>query len=116
MNDFQNLPAQNDSQDQTPRSSGDNRGDRRPGGGGGGGGGRKPRKRVFFRRRKFCKFQAEKIAFIDYKDVELLRGFIPERAKILPRRQTGTSAKYQRMLTQAIKRARHMALIPFTED
>ena len=74
------------------------------------------KKKFFYRRRKFCKFQAEKIDFIDYKDVELLRGFIPERARIMPRRQTGTSAKYQRMLTQAIKRARHMALLPFTED
>ncbi|PIE90655.1 MAG: 30S ribosomal protein S18 [Acidobacteria bacterium] len=74
------------------------------------------KKKFFYRRRKFCKFQAEKIDFIDYKDVELLKSFIPERARILPRRQTGTSAKYQRMLTQAIKRARHMALLPFTTD
>jgi small subunit ribosomal protein S18 len=83
---------------------------------GGQGGPRRGKKRFFYRRRKFCKFQAEKIDFIDYKDVELLKGFIPERARIMPRRQTGTSAKYQRMLTQAIKRARHMALLPFTQD
>jgi len=81
-----------------------------------GGGPKRGKKKFFYRRRKFCKFQAEKIDFIDYKDVDLLKSFIPERARIMPRRQTGTSAKYQRMLTQAIKRARHMALLPFTED
>lgn len=94
-----------------PRSSSDHGpGDRRPMGG------KKPRKRFYFRRRKFCKFKAEKIDYIDYKDVELLRSFVPERGKIAPRRATGTSAKYQRMLSKAIKRARHLALLPFTTE
>jgi small subunit ribosomal protein S18 len=75
-----------------------------------------PRKRVFYRRRKVCKFCAERIEYIDYKDTKLLLQFIPERAKILPRRISGTCAKHQRVLQQAIKRARHLALIPFTTD
>ena len=91
--------------------------DRRRGGGGGGqGGGGRRRRRFFYRRRKFCKFQAEKIDFIDFKDVDLLRGFVPERGKIMSKRATGTSAKYQRMLAIAIKRARHLALLPYTTD
>jgi small subunit ribosomal protein S18 len=103
-----------------PSGSGDRSGDRGPRGGGGprpgGRGGGRPRRRFYYRKRKFCKFKAEKIDYIDYKDVDLLRGFIPERGKIAPRRQTGTSAKYQRMLAQAIKRARHMALLPYKTD
>ena len=75
----------------------------------------RPRK-VFFRRRKVCKFCADKIDYIDYKDVKLLQQFIPERSKILPRRISGTCARHQRFLQQAIKRARHLALIPFTTD
>ena len=74
------------------------------------------RKRVFFRRRKVCKFTAEGIEYIDYKDVKLLQSYILERAKILPRRISGTSARHQRMLRQAIQRARHLALIPYTAD
>jgi len=78
---------------------------------------RRPFKRKFlFRKKKFCKFCDEKISFIDYKDVRLLQGFIPERAKIFPRRISGTCAKHQRKLMQAIKRARLLALIPFTSD
>jgi small subunit ribosomal protein S18 len=69
-----------------------------------------------FRRRKVCKFCADKIDYIDYKDVKLLQQFIPERSKILPRRISGTCANHQRPLQQAIKRARHLALIPFTTD
>jgi small subunit ribosomal protein S18 len=57
-----------------------------------------------------------KIDYIDYKDVDLLKKFISERGKILPRRVTGTSSKYQRQLTRAIKRARQMALLPYTND
>lgn len=68
------------------------------------------------RRKKVCYFTKNNITFIDYKDVELLKKFISERGKILPRRVTGTSAKYQRMLTTAIKRARHMALLPYVVD
>jgi len=74
------------------------------------------RKKVFYRRRKVCKFTADGIEYIDYKDVKLLQQYILERAKILPRRISGTSARHQRMLAKAIKRARHLALIPFTAD
>ncbi|WP_044749266.1 30S ribosomal protein S18 [Bacillus alveayuensis] len=65
------------------------------------------------KRRKVCYFTANGITHIDYKDVDLLKKFISERGKILPRRVTGTSAKYQRKLTVAIKRARQMALLPY---
>ncbi len=68
------------------------------------------------RRRKVCYFTANGITYIDYKDVDLLRRFVSERGKILPRRVTGTSAKYQRKLTVAIKRARSMALLPFVSE
>ena len=68
------------------------------------------------KRRKVCYFTANKITKIDYKDTELLKKFISERGKILPRRVTGTSAKYQRQLTRAIKRARYMALLPYVSD
>ena len=66
-----------------------------------------------FGRRKECYFQANKVIWIDYKDYDLLRRFITDRGKILPRRITGTSAKYQRMLTKAIKLARQLALLPY---
>lgn len=68
------------------------------------------------KRRKVCYFTVNNIKHIDYKDTELLKKFISERGKILPRRVTGTSSKYQRQLTVAIKRARQMALIPYTTD
>lgn len=68
------------------------------------------------KRRKVCYFTVNKIQHIDYKDIETLKKFISERGKILPRRVTGTSAKYQRMLTQAIKRARQVALLPYTTE
>lgn len=67
-------------------------------------------------KRKTCQFCADKVESIDYKDVAKLRRFISERAKILPRRITGTCAKHQRELTVAIKRARHIAIIPFNGD
>ena len=73
-------------------------------------------KKVFFRRRKVCKFCVDKMDYIDYKDVKLLQQFTPERSKILPRRISGNCAKHQRTLQQAIKRARQLALIPFTTD
>ncbi len=72
-------------------------------------GGRKGRKKV-------CGFCVDKIETIDYKDVAKLRRYISERAKILPRRVTGTCARHQRELTVAIKRARHMALMPYVSD
>ncbi|MEI5908386.1 30S ribosomal protein S18 [Bacillus spongiae] len=65
------------------------------------------------KRRKVCYFTANGITHIDFKDVDLLKKFISERGKILPRRVTGTNAKYQRRLTRAIKRARTMALLPY---
>ncbi|BAQ09424.1 30S ribosomal protein S18 [Bacillus sp. OxB-1] len=68
------------------------------------------------RRRKVCYFTSNNITHIDYKDTDLLKKFISERGKILPRRVTGTSAKYQRKLTTAIKRARIMALLPFVAE
>ena len=68
------------------------------------------------RRRKKFAISQQMVLHIDYKDTELLKRFISERGKILPRRVTGTSAKYQRMLTTAIKRARHMALLPYVKE
>lgn len=70
----------------------------------------------FRRRKKVCYFTQNKMTHIDFKDVELLKRFITERGKILPRRVTGTSAKWQRPLATAIKRARHMALLPYVKD
>src|SRR5574342_231109 len=83
----------------------------RPGGKGGAGG---FKKKYLFRRRKFCKFCDEKVEVIDYKDVRLLQSFTPERGKILPRRISGTCAMHQRRLMRAIKRARLVALLPYT--
>ena len=70
----------------------------------------------FFRRRRVCKFCAEKIDYINYKDVRLLTPFLPERGKIQPRRISGTCALHQRKLQTAIKRARQLALIPYVTD
>ena len=67
-------------------------------------------------RKKVCYFTKNNIKYIDYKDVELLKKFISSNGKIIPRRVTGTSAKYQRMLATAIKSARHMALLPYVAD
>ncbi|MCY3606596.1 MAG: 30S ribosomal protein S18 [Gammaproteobacteria bacterium] len=68
------------------------------------------------RRRRYCKFTAEGIKEIDYKDVGLLRQFVTETGKIIPARTTGTSAKYQRQLALAVKRARYLALLPYTDQ
>jgi small subunit ribosomal protein S18 len=86
----------------------EDRGGRRFGGGGPGGGRRK-----FIARRKVCGFCVDKVRVADYKDIKRLQRYVSERGKILPRRRTGTCAKHQRGLTTAIKRARHMALLPF---
>ena len=67
-------------------------------------------------RRKVCSFCVDKVETIDYKDVPRLRKFISDRSKIIPRRVTGTCAAHQRELTTAIKRARHVALLPYTSD
>ena len=70
----------------------------------------------FVRRRKFCKFTAEGIKEIDYKDLDILKGFVSESGKIVPSRITGTKARYQRQLSEAIKRARYIALLPYTDS
>lgn len=70
----------------------------------------------YFRRRKYCRFTAEGIAEIDYKDLELLKGFVTETGKIVPSRITGTKARYQRQLATAIKRARYISLLPYTDQ
>jgi small subunit ribosomal protein S18 len=74
------------------------------------------RKKFFVRRRKVCKFCAEHIEYVDWKDIKLLQSFIPERGKILPRRISGTCALHQRKLQTAIKRARSIALLPYATD
>jgi small subunit ribosomal protein S18 len=83
----------------------------RPGGSGRDGGGRK-----YFRRKKVCKFCVEKIDAINYKDVRLLSGFVAESGKIVPRRLTGVCTPHQRRLTEAIKQARNIALLPFASS
>jgi len=70
----------------------------------------------FLRRRKFCRFTAEGVKEIDYKDLDTLKGYITETGKIVPSRITGTKAKYQRQLATAIKRARYIALLPYTDN
>ena len=74
------------------------------------------RRRFLFRRRKYCKFCEAKTKWIDHKDMKTLQNYIPERAKILPRRISGNCAKHQRDLMRAIKRARTIAFLPFTSD
>ena len=71
---------------------------------------------VEVKKKKYCRFKKHGIKFIDYKDADFLLKFINEQGKILPRRLTGTSLKYQRKLAKAIKRARHMALLPYVAD
>jgi small subunit ribosomal protein S18 len=68
----------------------------------------------FYRRRKFCRFTAEGVTEIDYKDIEVLKQYVSETGKIVPSRITGTKARYQRQLAKAVKRARYLALIPFS--
>jgi small subunit ribosomal protein S18 len=70
----------------------------------------------FFRRRKFCRFTAEGVKEIDYKDLDTLKSYITETGKIVPSRITGTKARYQRQLATAIKRARCVALLPYTDS
>ena len=94
--------------DDKPRRSG-------PGGGAGGGGGGGGN-RSFSRRRKFCRFTAEGVKQIDYKDLATLKQYITETGKIVPSRITGTKAFYQRQLSSAIKRARYLSLLPYTDQ
>ncbi|HEX2586396.1 MAG TPA: 30S ribosomal protein S18 [Steroidobacteraceae bacterium] len=70
----------------------------------------------FFRRRKFCRFTAEGVEHIDYKDLPTLKAYITETGKIVPSRITGTKTHYQRQLATAVKRARYLALLPFTDQ
>ena len=76
---------------------------------------RRPAQSALFKRKKFCRFTAEKIEWIDYKDVDLLKEFITDTGKIIPARLTGTKARFQRQLQDAIKRARFLALLPYTD-
>ena len=69
----------------------------------------------FFRRRKFCRFTAEGVTEIDYKDLDTLKQYVSETGKIVPSRITGSKAKYQRQLATAVKRARYLALLPYTD-
>lgn len=78
-------------------------------------GGKDSAYRGLFKRRKFCRFTAEGVKQIDYKDVEVLKEFIGENGKIIPARITGTKARYQRQLSTAIERARFLALLPYTD-
>jgi small subunit ribosomal protein S18 len=77
--------------------------------------GRERGQRALFRRRKFCRFTAEGIKQVDYKDINLLKDFINENGKIIPARITGTKARYQRQLSVAVNRARFLALLPYTD-
>lgn len=71
---------------------------------------------LLFKRKRFCRFTAEKIEWIDHKDVDVLKDFINENGKIMPARLTGTKARYQRQLSVAINRARFLALLPYTDN
>ena len=97
-------PSQPQGEGQGPRPQRDERPRRR-----GGGGGR-------FGRRRVCAFCVDKVEYIDYKEPGRLRRYVSDRGKIEPRRKTGTCAGHQRMLTTALKRARHLALLPFTAE
>ena len=70
----------------------------------------------YFRRKRYCRFTAEGVTEIDYKDLDTLKQYISENGKIVPSRITGTKARYQRQLSDAIKRARHLALLPYTDQ
>ncbi len=100
-----------DMDDEGPGSSGGRGGGGGSAGRGGpGGGGRR------MRRRKVCRFCLDKVDIIDFKDVKLLQNYTPERSKVLPRRISGSCAPHQRMLAEAIKRARNIALLPYAAD
>ena len=114
MEENKTAPRSESSSSPSSSSSSGNRGgynNRDRNAGGGGGGGRFNKKRFF--RKKECHFKTNNITEIDYKDVVLLKRFVTGRGKILPRRITGTSARYQRLLVRAIKKARYLALIPY---
>ena len=98
-----------------PGQGGGRPGGGRGGGGGGGFGGRRGRPR-YYSRRKICGFCVDHIEYIDYKDIERFRRYVTDRWKIESRRKTGVCSKHQRALANAIKRARHLALVPFSPD
>jgi small subunit ribosomal protein S18 len=77
---------------------------------------KRPAQSALFKRKRFCRFTAEKVEWIDYKDVDVLKDFITENGKIMPARLTGTRARYQRQLSVAINRARFLALMPYTDN
>lgn len=77
---------------------------------------RREKQNALFKRKKFCRFTAEKVETIDYKDIDVLRDFIHDNGKIIPARLTGTKAHYQRQLDTAIKRARFLALLPYSDN
>jgi small subunit ribosomal protein S18 len=76
---------------------------------------KRERGNALFKRKKFCRFTAEGVKQIDYKDIDVLKDFVQENGKIMPARITGTKARYQRQLSTAIKRARYLALLPYTD-
>lgn len=78
--------------------------------------GRRAQQNPLFKRKKFCRFTVANVEYVDYKDIETLKDFISENGKIMPARITGTRANYQRQLDTAVKRARFLALLPFTDN
>jgi small subunit ribosomal protein S18 len=78
--------------------------------------GKRPQQNPLFKRKKFCRFTVANVEYIDYKDIDTLKDFIAENGKIMPARITGTKANYQRQLDEAIKRARFLALVPYTDN
>ena len=77
---------------------------------------RRDRGNNLFKRKKFCRFTAEKVTQIDYKDIDVLKDFVQENGKLMPARITGTKARYQRQLSTAVKRARFLALLPYSDQ
>jgi small subunit ribosomal protein S18 len=77
---------------------------------------KRPAQSALFKRKRFCRFTAEKVEWIDYKNIDVLKDFITENGKIMPARLTGTKAKFQRQLGDAINRARFLALLPYTDN
>ena len=77
---------------------------------------KRPTQSALFKRKRFCRFTAEKVEWIDHKNIDVLKDFITENGKIIPARLTGTKARYQRQLSDAIKRARFLALLPYTDN
>lgn len=77
---------------------------------------KRPSQSALFKRKRFCRFTVDKVEWIDYKDIDVLKDFVSENGKIMPARLTGTRSRYQRQLAEAIKRARFLALLPYTDN